>query len=128
VPSYRSEKNFQDLAISCRVLPAVTPIRRISASNRLYGNVFDKVRGRRLYFDAPTTDKAVQNRYLSAYGRCAVSIASPEQATPPSSLQLTKQSVEIVIAVKFDFELADFTAAFYVNLCSKVTGKIGRDI
>jgi hypothetical protein len=45
----------------------------------------------------------------------------PEEALPPSSLQLTEQAVKIVITVKFDFELADFAATFYINLCAEVT-------
>jgi hypothetical protein len=34
---------------------------------RLQDKVFAKARGRRLYFNTPTTDNAVQNLYLNAY-------------------------------------------------------------
>ena len=34
---------------------------------RLYDKGFGKARGRRLYCNTPTTDYAVQNRYLKAY-------------------------------------------------------------
>jgi hypothetical protein len=57
----------------------------------------------------------------SAIVSCLSKNFSRPGKTRPLSLQLTEQSVEIVIAVKFDFELADFTAAFYVNLRAKVT-------
>jgi hypothetical protein len=50
------------------------------------------------------------------------------EAIFPSSPQLTKQPVKIVVAVKFDLEFADFAAAFDGDLCAQATGKIGRDI